>query len=310
MVITAVGETVLDIVIKNGKPLAANPGGSALNTIISLSRLGMAARFITEMGGDETGRRIRNFLQDNLIISDTLAIYSDSKTAIALAYLDENNNATYTFYKDYPSERLAVDMPNFSAQDLLLFGSSFARNEDVRNALQGLIKSANDAGSIIYYDPNFRLNAGSSSQLGMMVENMKMSSIVRGSDEDFLGIFGNTNLPDIYRQIQSDLPQLLICTESDKTVTVYSSQGTMCTFPVPKVHVKSTIGAGDNFNAGFLFGLARNGITRENLPFLGQPILEAICTDAIACASHVCASLENYISKDFAEFYRRQSVEQ
>lgn len=39
--VIGIGESVLDIVLKNNEPKSANPGGSAFNAIISLGRCGL-----------------------------------------------------------------------------------------------------------------------------------------------------------------------------------------------------------------------------------------------------------------------------
>ena len=39
--IIGIGETILDIIFKNGQPTKALPGGSVFNTMVSLGRLGI-----------------------------------------------------------------------------------------------------------------------------------------------------------------------------------------------------------------------------------------------------------------------------
>ena len=43
--IYAIGETVFDIIFKNGQPQAAKPGGAMLNSAVSLGRMGLPAIF-------------------------------------------------------------------------------------------------------------------------------------------------------------------------------------------------------------------------------------------------------------------------
>ena len=67
------------------------------------------------------------------------------------------------------------------------------------------------------------------------------------------------------------------------------------------VRVVSTIGAGDNFNAGFIYGLVKYGITREQMT---NGLTEAQWDNVIDCAmqfsANVCKSLNNYVDEDFA----------
>lgn len=50
--VIGIGETVLDIIFKGGKPIEAVPGGSSFNAVISLGRAGVNASFISEAGND------------------------------------------------------------------------------------------------------------------------------------------------------------------------------------------------------------------------------------------------------------------
>ena len=43
--IFAIGETVFDIIFKDGKPITSTPGGSLLNTAVTLGRLGLDVYF-------------------------------------------------------------------------------------------------------------------------------------------------------------------------------------------------------------------------------------------------------------------------
>ncbi|HPR25012.1 MAG TPA: carbohydrate kinase, partial [Lentimicrobium sp.] len=45
-----IGECLLDIVFRNGQPEWSCPGGSMLNTAVSLGRFGQPVAFISETG--------------------------------------------------------------------------------------------------------------------------------------------------------------------------------------------------------------------------------------------------------------------
>ena len=154
--IYAIGETVYDILFKGEQPVAARPGGAMLNASVSLGRLGLPIHLITEIGNDQVGSQIQKFLNDNGVMLSKTAVFSGGSTALALAFLDDNENASYTFYKDYPEERLNFKMPEVAGNDIILFGSSFSISREVREKLTGFLSAARKAGAIIIYDPNFR----------------------------------------------------------------------------------------------------------------------------------------------------------
>lgn len=300
--ITAIGETVLDIIIKDGKPLAANPGGSVLNTMVSLGRLGCDARFITELGQDAPGMQIKKFLHENGVDASSACVYDDRQTAVALAYLDEANNARYTFYKDYPAKRLEIALPQFENGSYFLFASSMAVNPQVRHKIAAIAKKAASAGATVYYDPNCRPKAGqdASAQKLLMIDNMRMSHIVRGSNEDFNYIFGHNDLTKIWHELESPHLQLLVCTHgADGVDSMCGGRSFHCS--VPQIAAVSTVGAGDNFNAGLLFGLTNKKIDRTSLGTLDEKQLSELCQIAGQCSAFVCCSLDNYISEEFAK---------
>ena len=73
-----------------------------------------------------------------------------------MAFLNEQNEAKYSFYKIYPEERLKVDLPSFQADDILLFGGFYSLMSEVRQQLMSFVRAASKAGAFILYDPNIR----------------------------------------------------------------------------------------------------------------------------------------------------------
>ena len=71
-------------------------------------------------------------------------------------------------------------------------------------------------------------------------------------------------------------------------------------FPVNKIVPVSTIGAGDNFNAGMITAIYQNNLKGEELHLLGEAEWSKIVGMGVAFATHVCLSYENYISDEYA----------
>jgi fructokinase len=72
-------------------------------------------------------------------------------------------------------------------------------------------------------------------------------------------------------------------------------------FPVKAIKPVSTIGAGDNFNAGMMAAIYKNQITCDQLDKMGEESWSKIVSMGVDFATNVCLSYENYISLDFAE---------
>ncbi len=70
--------------------------------------------------------------------------------------------------------------------------------------------------------------------------------------------------------------------------------------PVRTIKPVSTIGAGDNFNAGMMAALYMNGIKRDQLEKMGEAEWTKVISMGVDFASEVCMSYDNYISPGFA----------
>jgi fructokinase len=302
--IYGIGETVLDIIFKGGQPQAAKAGGSVLNSIVSMGRIELPVSFISEYGADDVGKLIDDFLKNNGVDTSYVHRFHDGSTALALAFLDHKNDAHYTFYKDYPDNRLDIGFPAVEKADIIQCGSFYAIWPEIREKFKLFISGAFDKGALIFYDPNFRKSH--ISELGelkpLIIENMMISSMVRGSDEDFRSIFNAETADEAWKEVRSYC-KCLVYTSNAEGVSVRTPYFSGI-FPVRRITPVSTIGAGDNFNAGIIASLYRNNIGREQLAKLTNSEWSGVIETAVAFASHVCMSYENYISNEFAEEYK------
>ena len=91
--IIGIGETILDIIFKNGQLTKALPGGSVFNTMVSLGRLGIPVHFITELGQDQVGNNILSFMRENNLSTENVDIFCEGKSPVSLAFLNDQNEA-------------------------------------------------------------------------------------------------------------------------------------------------------------------------------------------------------------------------
>jgi fructokinase len=302
-VIYAVGETVFDIIFKEYEPMAAKPGGSAFNAMISLGRIGIPASFISEVGNDKIGNFIINFLKENGVENEYVVKFEDGKSALSLAFLNESSDAEYDFYKDYPNQRLNEDMPVFGGADFFLFGSFYGLNPVLRPQIKKLLKAANEAGSLVFYDPNFRSSHLDDLDLlrDIIEENFRYSTIVRASNEDLYNIYRVENARDAWALIKP-FCSCFIYTANEDGVDLFTENFEIH-MDVDRIIPLSTIGAGDTYNSGILYGLYKNSVNTRNLKSLSVEQWKEILRTAGLFSREVCLSYDNYISKDFAEKY-------
>ena len=299
-----IGETILDIIFKEEQPYKAVPGGSVFNGLVSLGRLQVPVTFISEVGKDQVGDLILRFMAQNHISTQYIDRFPDGKSPISLAFLDANRNAKYTFYKDYPTQRLEVPFPRIEADDIFIIGSYYALNPALRPRMVEFLQYAHERKAIIYYDLNFR-KAHAHEAIRLMptvLENLEYADIVRGSDEDFLNLFGEQAGDRVYADHIQFYCDRLITTYGAKGVDLYTSRFKQH-YDALAIEPQSTIGAGDNFNAGLIFGLLKEDVRLKDLADLTPDSWERIIRHGMALAGEVCQSYDNYISTDFASRY-------
>ena len=301
-----IGETILDIIFRNDQPQKAVPGGSVFNGLISLGRLNVPVSFISELGNDRVGDMIRDFMKDNHITTEFVDRFPDGKSPISLAFLDDDKNANYIFYKDYPKQRLDVLFPKLEEDDIVMIGSYYALNPVLREKILELLDQAREKKAIIYYDPNFRSSHKNEAMklAPTIIENLEYSDIVRGSLEDFFYMYGMQDADKIYKdKIKFYCPRF-ICTAGGEKVSLRTNLVNK-DYPIEPLEAVSTIGAGDNFNAGLIYGLLKYDVRYRDLNNLNEAPWDKVIQCGKDFAAEVCRSFSNSVPVEFARNYTK-----
>ncbi len=292
------GESLVDVIITDNHTAVLKAGGGMLNTAVSLGRSGIEVSLISELGDDKTAEFVLDFLATNNVNTSCIKKYYHQNTSVALAFLDENKKPDYSIHKSYPEKRRIISPKKFTSEDILIFGSLYSLDPDIRNDLVSILAEARKAGTFIIYDPNIRKHKIEGTELtNALRENMAFADIIKGSDEDMVNIFGK-NDPQFYKkEIQKINPKAIFILTMGEGGAIGFLNGDQIHIPAIQTEVLSTIGAGDAFNAGMAYYLQSN--TEEgSLP--GKSIdLKELIKAGTKFSANVCSSMENYVSKGF-----------
>jgi fructokinase len=293
------GETILDIIFRNNQPEKAVPGGSVFNSMVSLGRCGVPALFVSELGNDRVGRLITDFMVENHVSTEYIHFFEDGNSPVALAFPDNPQHVAWQFYRDFPEKRLPLRLPEIQPDDILLVGSYFAVNPALRNEIVRLLTYAKRQKAIIYYDINFRKpHAGERLQLmPAFIGNFGISTIVRCSSEDLEVLFPGETVTEIYNTHISPYCKYFIVTQGEKDILLKTGVFEKH-YPVESFLPVSAIGAGDNFNAGFIYAMMRDKILRQDLPDLQATQWDGLIESGKRFATAVCRTMENYLPWD------------
>ncbi len=195
--------------------------------------------------------------------------------------------------------------PKLEEDDIVMVGSYYALNPVLREKILELLDQAREKKAIIYYDPNFRSSHKNEAMklAPTIIENLEYADIVRGSLEDFLYMYNMQDIDKIYKdKIKFYCPRF-ICTAGAEKVALRTNLVNK-DYPIEPLQAVSTIGAGDNFNAGLIYGLLKYDVRYRDLNNLNEEIWDKIIQCGKDFAAEVCRSFSNSVSVEFAQKYK------
>lgn len=300
--IYALGETVLDLIFKDGGLTTAKAGGSVLNAASSLAALGRDVELISECGRDAAGDLILTHLKTCRVGTRFVHRYENYPTALVQAALDDRGQPTYTMSKIYPPQRLEMQKdPDFEQGDVLMFGSGAALDPALAPAYERLTDLAKERGALLIYDPNLRpayVSKWEESKV-LFERNCQKADLIKASAEDLEIAFGITD-PLLQWQELQKYGAALIRTDAHRPVQMFL-ESQHIEVAIEPVDVLSAIGAGDTFNAGIADALVRYGLSAG--AWRSSDAWPSMIRRASAMAALVCSSYDNSLSPYHAQVF-------
>ena len=246
--INVLGESLVDVVGDK-----AHPGGSPLNVAVGLARLGHEVQFYTEFGQDAYGNLIAEHL-GQAGVHVAAGSVTERSTSVALVEMDEHANAHYSFdiHQQIPS------VPIAEGANLLHTGSIAAWIEPSGERIVDAFKNAADE-ALLSYDPNLRpdLVEDRDSALQRIELLMSLSHIVKLSDVDGQWLYPDLDAWEVLEHVANLGPALAVMTQGGDGCLALSS-GQRFDVAASPTNLVDTIGAGDAFMSGLLFGILDN----------------------------------------------------
>ncbi|WP_282095921.1 adenosine kinase [Epibacterium ulvae] len=232
------------------------PGGSVANTIAGAGALGLDAAFIGRVCDDDLGQFYAKAMQDDGIdfVNPPVAD-GDLPTSRCMIFVTPDAERSLNTYLGISSELSSDDVPTEvagNAQIMFLEGYLFDKDKG-KTAFMEAARAARAGGGkagISISDP-FCVERHRDDFLSLIKNEL---NFVIGNEDEMKALFQTDDLDEALQKTAS-ICDLVVCTRSADGVSVIES-GKRIDITTKKITAIDTTGAGDQFAAGFLFGMA------------------------------------------------------
>jgi len=252
---------------------AVNPvftsGGSGANTIAGLASFGASAAYIGKVAKDELGSQFTREMAATGVPFATKPLESGPATARSIIFVtDDGARSMNTFLgASVLFTRHDVDEETVKAGKILYLEGYLFDREEAKEAFVFASEVARAAGRkvALTLSDRFCVDRHRASFLQLVRNNV---DIVFANEEELLSLYETEDFDTALAALQADTA-IAAVTRSEKGSVVIGAGEPITVQAEPVAKVEDTTGAGDQYAAGFLFGMSR-GLPLETCARLGH----------------------------------------
>ena len=310
-----VGRVSMDLFAENiGAPFVditgfeTGVGGSPVNIAIGSSRLGLNSVTFTAVGDDEVGRFVKHYLQNEGVTTDFISTKADARTGMAVVGVQPPDKFPLVFYRENPADvhltlDEAIGLPIANTKAILLSGTALSRGT-ARDVTLYLAEQAQLYGVTTFIDLDLRPDQWSHPlAYGLnMRQLLPLCDVIIGTEEEFFGALVNQPesimagkkvtptqfavLEELIQQYAQAHDATIVLKRGDKGVVIYNDDN-VYGIEGFEVEVLNTVGAGDAFASGLIYGWSQGWEWDRSARF-------ANACGAIVVTRHGCARAMPY----------------
>lgn len=232
------------------------PGGSVANTISGIGSLGLSTAYIGRVSDDALGLDYAKTMADEgTYFANPPVAGGELPTSRSMIFVSPDGERSMNTYLGISAELGPEDVSEdvaVQAEIVFLEGYLFDKDKG-KNALIKLARACRAAGGkagISISDP-FCVERHRDDFLALIENEL---DFVIGNEDEVKSLFQTNDLDEGMQKLASIIP-LAVCTRSSDGVSVLEG-ATRIDIPVTPVTPVDATGAGDQFAAGFIYGLA------------------------------------------------------
>jgi len=265
--VVTLGEPLICLTAPSGRLQAARSlvksvAGAESNLAIGLARLGRTVAMLTRVGADPFGDEIVRTLRGEGVETQWVAREHTAPTGVMIKERRGPDDIHVYYYRQSSAAaRLcAADLPAEAVEQAArvhVTGITLALGEGPREAVDELLRLANEHRVPVSFDPNFRLKLWSVREAAQACASLlpSISDLLVGEDELVAMADVSGAKPDLEGALEwledFDLNSTVVKRGADGVIGVRGGERyARPAYPVGSL--VDTVGAGDAFNAGFL----------------------------------------------------------
>lgn len=237
-------------------------GGSSANIAVGLARLGLRVGIISSVGKDALADYLLGFLRGEGVDTQFVKLVEGYGTSLCLTEVSPPDRFHQVFYRHQPADsqvEVGVAEKAYVQRSRMFVtnGTSLAASPSREATLEAL-SAAREAGSRTVFDVDYRASSWNSPEEAAAQARRALPCVdaVLGNEEEFSLLTGERESAAQVKAVLSKGVGLLVRKLGSKGVEAHTREESFRVEPSP-TPVLCTIGAGDGFAAGFLFGLYR-----------------------------------------------------
>lgn len=226
------------------------PGGSAANTIVGLSRLGVESAYIGKVGSDEEGRILLSDLKREGV-NTSFVIKAEGRSGTAMIFVDSKGNRAILVD---PGVNDTIKYEEIDVDNARKFGLLHLTSFICKNSLESLNsqKRIVEEFELVSFDPGMPY---AERGLKEMEKILKNTTIFLPNRQEIELLFSENYRSAAERCIEMGV-EIVAVKLGSEGCWIKKGEKEILVKPF-SVKVVDTTGAGDAFNAGFIYGYLR-----------------------------------------------------
>ncbi|MGA5691870.1 sugar kinase [Cytobacillus pseudoceanisediminis] len=249
-------------------------GGAELNVAIGCSRLGLKTGWISRLGNDEFGRHIFNTVRGEGIDVSQLELVDGYPTSLNFKeIMGDGSVRTFYYRTNSPTTALTVetlDEEYIKNSKILHITGIFPAVDKKKNIelIKHAISLAKKHGVLVSFDPNIRLKLWSKEEARKTLREYLPYVDILLTGEDEAELLMGTSDPIQVIEYSKEFGISYVAIKQGEKGSVGYHEGNYIEAPALKSKkVVDTVGAGDGFDSGFLYGLINKWPLEKTLKF-------------------------------------------